>query len=178
MKLLVIADIETLRWTHGSGRADVLVSCGDVSDQVILEAAQAYSCPLLLAVKGNHDPDAPFPPPIIDLHLRIERCSGAVFGGLNGSWRYKPRGAFLYDQEEIDTFLASFPPVHVFVSHNSPRGVHDREDDVHCGFDGLTAYVERTRPKYLFHGHQHLSRRTLMNETQVVGVYGHGLFDV
>lgn len=39
MPLLVIADIEDLRWKHGVGEADILLSCGDVSDHVIMEAA-------------------------------------------------------------------------------------------------------------------------------------------
>lgn len=48
MKLLILADIDDLHWNHGGGQADVLLSCGDIYDQVILEAAQAYSCPRIL----------------------------------------------------------------------------------------------------------------------------------
>ena len=44
MRLLVIADIEDLRWKHGAGEADILLSCGDVSDHVIMEAADAFKC--------------------------------------------------------------------------------------------------------------------------------------
>ncbi len=68
MRILVIADVDDFHWRHGTGRADVLLSCGDVSDQVILEAAEAYGCETILAVKGNHDNNEPFPKPIIDLH--------------------------------------------------------------------------------------------------------------
>ena len=46
-------------WKHGAGQADLVVSCGDVADQVILEAAEAYSCKTIFAVKGNHDPAHP-----------------------------------------------------------------------------------------------------------------------
>ena len=35
MKILAIADIDDFHWNYGSGQADVLLSCGDVSDQVI-----------------------------------------------------------------------------------------------------------------------------------------------
>lgn len=56
MRLLVIADIEDLRWEHGVGEADILLSCGDVSDHVIMEAADAFKCHAIFAVKGNHDP--------------------------------------------------------------------------------------------------------------------------
>ena len=92
MKLLLIADIEDNCWTGGSGEADTLLSCGDVPDTVILEAAHAYDCTRVYAAKGNHDMPNPFPEPVIDLQLRVDSFGGISFGGFNGSWRYKPRG--------------------------------------------------------------------------------------
>lgn len=167
MRILAIADIDGLHWEHGPGQADLLLSCGDVCDQVILEAADAYGCETIFAVKGNHDNNAPFPAPIIDLHLQIVEHGGVRFGGLNGSWKYKPRGHFLYDQREVSSFLMDFPGVDIFLSHNSPRGIHDREDEVHYGFEGLNAYMIRTRPKLLIHGHQHVAQKTVMGDTTV-----------
>ena len=158
MKLLLLSDIDDLHWKHGLGQADVLLSCGDVSDQVILEAAESHGCSAIFAVKGNHDTHAPFPEPIVDLHLHNLKHAGHTLGGLNGSWKYKPRGHFLYDQQEVGLFLDSFPPVDVFLTHNSPRGIHDREDGVHCGFDGLRSYILRAGPGIVIHGHQHVDR--------------------
>ena len=178
MKLLILGDIDDFHWKYGGGVADVLLSCGDVSDQVILEAAQAHGCSLILAVKGNHDIKAVFAEPIVDLHLRLYEHSGLSFGGLNGSWRYKPRGHFLYNQTEVQGLLYDFPPVHIFLSHNSPRGVHDQNDEVHYGFEGLNTYITRAKPKVLIHGHQHLNRESLMEETRVIGVCGYRLIDV
>jgi len=34
MKLLIIADIDDLHWKHDEGRADILLSCGDVADRM------------------------------------------------------------------------------------------------------------------------------------------------
>jgi len=178
MKLLIIADIDDFHWNHGEGKADVLLSCGDVSDPVILEAARAYACPLIFAVKGNHDTNAPFPKPIVDLHRRVCEHGGIRFGGINGSWRYKPHGHFLYDQEEVQRSLDAFPPVHVFLSHNSPRRIHDKEDEVHYGFDALNAYIQRAKPRFVIHGHQHVDKETQIEGTSVLGVYGHRLVEV
>jgi len=61
MRLLVIADIEDLRWKHGVGEADILLSCGDVSDHVIMEAADAFKCHAIFAVKGTMIPSIHFP---------------------------------------------------------------------------------------------------------------------
>lgn len=178
MILLVISDIDDYNWTHGTGQADVLVACGDVYDQVILQAAKAYGCQTILAVKGNHDPSAAFPAPILDCHLRVHEINGVRFGGLNGSWKYKPRGHFLYEQNEVSDMLAGFAPVDIFISHNSPRGVHDKDDEIHTGFDALTVYAQRATPRLLIHGHQHVNRETRLGQTQVIGVFGHRLLTV
>jgi Icc-related predicted phosphoesterase len=178
MKILILADIDDFHWKHGGGAADVLLSCGDVADQVILEAAQAYACPRIFAVKGNHDTNATFADPIADLHLQVCEHGGISFGGLNGSWRYKPRGYFLYDQTEVQGLLATFPPVDVFLSHNSPRGIHDQEDEVHYGFDGLRTYIQRAKPKIVIHGHQHLNKETKIDQTRIIGVFGHRVIEI
>ena len=178
MKLLVIADSDNLHWKGDSGQADLLISCGDVSDPVILEAADAYQCKRILAVKGNHDFPGPFPESIIDLHLSVSEHQGINFGGFNGSWKYKPRGHFLYEQDEASALLKDFPHVDVFVSHNSPRGIHDKEDEVHTGFEALSAYIRMQKPRVLIHGHQHINAEKEVGRTRVIGVYGHRVIEV
>lgn len=42
-------------------------------------------------------------------------------GGANGSWRYNPRGHFLYEQDEVRGLVGAFPPVDMFLAHNSLR---------------------------------------------------------
>lgn len=178
MKILVIADIDEFHWEQGPGQADILVSCGDVVDQVILEAAEAYGCQTIFSVKGNHDSNVPFPDPIIDLHKQTAEHRGLLFGGLNGSWRYKPRGAIMYDQKEIFDLLSEFPRVDVFISHNSPKGIHDKNDEVHIGFDALHDYITNRKPRLLIHGHQHVDAETKIHQTRVIGIYGHKMIEV
>lgn len=173
MKLLVISDIDELHWRNGSGQMDLILSLGDIADQVILEAAKAYNCPNVFAVRGNHDynHEKQFPEPIVDLHMMTKTFNGMTFGGFNGAWQYKPRGHYLYSQQEVCRLMSPFPPVDVFISHNSPRGIHDRDDGLHTGFDGLTNYIIEHKPKFLFHGHQHINRETVYHLTKVIGVY-------
>ncbi|KAF0178564.1 MAG: Ser/Thr protein phosphatase family protein [Limisphaerales bacterium] len=172
LKLLVLADDDSVRHTIQTERADVLLSCGDIFEAIILQVAQSIQCPRILAVKGNHDSGEPFPSPVVDLHLATHTVDGVRFGGFQGSWRYKPRGHFLYEQAEVEHLMASFPPVDVFVAHNSPRHVHDRDDDVHFGFDAFVPYIERARPRLFIHGHQHVDQETRIGDTRVIGVYG------
>ena len=178
IRILALADTDGFHWKHGSGQADVVLSCGDVTDQVILEAADAHDSQTVFAVKGNHDSNAAFAPPIVDLHLQAQGHAGFSFGGLNGSWKYKLRGHFLYDQWEVEEFLGAFPPVDIFLSHNSPRGIHDQEDEVHFGFDGLNSYITRAKPKVVVHGHQHVDRETQVQDTRIIGVYGHKMIEI
>lgn len=178
MNLLILADMDDFHWPHGGGRADLLLACGDLTDQLIQEAAQAYGNPRILAVKGNHDMPVPFPCPIEDLHLKVVEVGGLRIGGLNGCWKYKNRGAFLYDQTEAHALMADFPPVDILVTHNSPRGIHDREDGVHQGFDALNDYIHRHEPRLVIHGHQHVDRETVVGWTRIVGVYGQRLLAV
>jgi Icc-related predicted phosphoesterase len=178
MKLLVIADEDSFTKTLTSEHADVLISCGDMADEVIIKTAQAAQCSRIFAVKGNHDGAGSFPAPILDLHLRTESYSGLRFGGFRGSWRYKPRGHFLYDEDEAGSLVAAFPPVDIFVAHNSPRHIHDREDEVHLGFEAFAGYIRRVQPRFFFHGHQHVSEETRIGATRVIGVYGQQRFDI
>ena len=120
----------------------------------------------------------PFETPIVDLHLQTAQHAGFRFGGLNGSWKYKPRGPFLYEQAEVESLLSSFPAVDILLSHNSPRGIHDREDTVHQGFEGLNPYISRVRPKLVIHGHQHTQRESTVGETRVIGVYGYKVIEI
>lgn len=178
MRALVLADIDDLHWRHGSGQADLILALGDTADNLILEAWKAFGAPPIFAVKGNHDAPTPFPEGITDLHLKAVEFGGLCIGGFNGSWKYKPRGHFLYEQQEAAALLQDFPPVDVFVSHNSPRHVHDKEDETHYGFDALNAYIERHQPRLLLHGHQHVNNETQVGATTVIGVYGYRVVEI
>ncbi len=172
MNLLIIADDESITSRLPEVKTDLLISCGDLPDEVILRAAGRCACNHILAVKGNHDSGANFPTPMVDLHLRIFNFRGISFGGFCGSWKYKPRGHYLFEQSEVETALASFQKVDVFVAHNSPRLTHDRDDDVHLGFVAFNNYIHKHQPRLFLHGHQHVEQETSIGSTRVVGTYG------
>ena len=178
MRAIAIADNDSLVGYLEASSIDVLISLGDLWDTTIVKASDRYEPDAVFAVRGNHDFDAPFAPFVTPLHLTIETYLGVTFGGFNGSWRYKPRGPHLYDQTEVVRLLRSFPGVDVFVAHNSPKGFHERDHDVHQGFDGFLDYIERTQPRYFIHGHQHLNLTTKIGGTTLIGVYGEANIDI
>lgn len=176
MNLLIIADDESVESHIPDCIVDILVSCGDLPDNLIFDVAKRCHCQEILAVKGNHDSSAPFPAPIRDLHLKTFPFRGLKFGGFCGSWKYKPRGNYLFENAEVERLLASFPAVDIFVTHNSPRLVHDREDDVHMGFAAFNQYIQRAKPKIMLHGHQHENVESLIGGTRIIGTFGHRMF--
>ena len=164
MRLIAIAD-DDCRIGRLDERANVLVALGDLLDKTILSAANRYKASTILAVKGNHDFNSPFRKPIVDVHGVVFDVAGVRFGGFAGCWRYKPRGHFLFDQWEVRSLMRTFPKVDVFLAHNSPRGIHERDDHVHQGFDSFRDYIDREKPRYFIHGHQHRNQRTLYQQT-------------
>lgn len=181
MRVLVIADCDDLLFHGEVKNVDLIISLGDVATDYITSVKTKAGAKTVFAVKGNHDLPKPFPEGITDLHLTTLEFSGIVFGGMNGSWKYKPKGRFLYSQEEACECLEEFPPVDIFISHNSPAGFHERDIDLnehHQGFESLRDYIEKSQPRVLFHGHQHINIETLLGKSRIIGVYGHRYIDL
>ena len=178
LKTVVISDDITQVGNLDVQQIDLLISLGDLMDQMIFKAIEVYQPVHVLAVRGNHDNDEPFPKPIQDLHLRVTEINGWLFSGFNGSWKYKEKGAYLYTQEQASRLLNRYPSVDVFISHNSPWGVHERDNHTHQGFNILTEYIERVQPRYFFHGHQHVNQATMIGNTKIVGVYGEAYLNI
>jgi Icc-related predicted phosphoesterase len=158
--------------------AGLLISLGDIWDATLAKARDAYGCTKVLAVKGNHDSATPFPDFVTDLHLSTCEHEGILFGGFKGSWKYKPRGHHLFEPFEVTEALRSFPRVNVFVAHNSPRGYHERDSEVHQGFQAFTDYIDRAQPEYFIHGHQHCNQVSQRGGTTIVGVYGETVLEL
>lgn len=171
IRALAIADDDSLVG-HLDGSAELLISLGDIWDRTIEEAYHQYECTQAFGVKGNHDSAGALPSFVTSLHLTTEDYQGLLFGGFGGSWKYKPRGHHLFEQDEVMQALEEFPQVDVFVAHNSPAGVHERDRDVHQGFQAFREYIERAQPRYFLHGHQHLRQVTTLGRTEIIGVFG------
>lgn len=172
LKILVISDDDSRIGELDCPKPDFLISCGDLHEGAILRMARHYGARHILAVRGNHDSASPFPEPIIDLHLKVVMIEGITFGGFAGSWRYKPVGHHLYEQWDVASSLALFPPVDVFVAHNSPAGIHERDAHVHQGFKAFGDYIDRIKPRLFIHGHQHVDASTTRDQTTILSVFG------
>jgi len=178
MVVLVIADDDLALPKIPVVPVDVIISCGDLAEEMILRTAERLGNPPILGIKGNHDSGGAFPAPIQNLHLTTVTVGELTFGGFEGCLDYKPVGNYLYSQAAVSEQLEGFPRVDVFVAHNSPANIHDRADGIHNGFSAFHRYIETKKPRLMLHGHQHVNEESTLYFTKVIGTYGHRMLSI
>lgn len=144
---------------------ELIVTLGDLERQELLGLTQITQIPKI-GVYGNHcSGNYMTELGIMNLHMATWEWSGMKFGGFQGCVRYKPNpDAIMYTQEEASALFARFPAVDVFVGHCPPRGINDEDEPAHQGFDGLRAYIERTPPRVLLHGHTYPTEADIVRQ--------------
>lgn len=172
MKILAIADRapkESIRAIlERESNVDLVCTLGDLDYFSLLELKEVYDIPKI-GVYGNHCSGTYFEElGIKNMHLSTFEYKGFIFGGFEGSVRYKsdPQ-APMYTQEEASQMLATFPRVDVMLGHSPPYGINDEPEEIaHQGFKALREYVEKYKPKYLLHGHTYPTEKNLVTEYQ------------
>lgn len=71
----------------------------------------------------------------------------------------------------------------IFMTHASPRHIHDHEDPCHKGFECFNWFLEKYKPTYMVHGHIHLydmreERVGKYFDTTVVNAYSHHVIEL
>jgi len=167
MKILALADKSPglrLDYFIAENHIDLVITLGDLIREDLL-TLENVAIPKI-GVYGNHDSGNYMPEfGILNLHMATWDFRGLKFGGFEGCVRYKENpDAIMYSQSQASAMFANFPPVDVFLAHCPPRGINDEEEIAHQGWDGLRAYLERTPPRVLFHGHTYPTAENLVRE--------------
>ena len=71
----------------------------------------------------------------------------------------------------------------IFMTHASPRHIHDHEDPCHKGFECYNWFLQRFKPTYMVHGHIHLydlreERIGNYYDSTVVNAYAHYVIEL
>ena len=71
----------------------------------------------------------------------------------------------------------------IFMTHASPRHIHDHEDACHLGFECYNWFLQRFKPTYMVHGHIHLydlreERIGKYFDSTVVNAYAHYVIEL
>ena len=190
MKILTISDEESpALWDYYTpGRLkeyDLILSSGDLKAKYLTFLVTMARCPLLY-IHGHHDvhyqTDRPEGCECIEDMLVV--YNGVRILGLGGCRRYNP-GRHQYSEAEMRRRIRKLRwklwrsgGVDIVVTHAPPAGLGDSDDPAHWGFEALRELLDKYHPKYLVHGHVHLSygqspvRELEYNGTTIVNTTG------
>ena len=188
MKILCIADEElTIFWdSYVPGRLkeyDLILSSGDLKAAYLSFIVTMARAPVMY-VHGNHDTGYAVTEPegCDSIDGEMVEYRGLRILGLGGCLWYRP-GDHQYSEKEMRRRIrklrwqiAKYGGVDIVVTHAPPRGVGDGEDRAHQGFECFLELMDTYRPRYLLHGHVHLSygrdrtREREYHDTKVINV--------
>ena len=117
-----------------------------------------------------------------------------LIAGVSGSMRYN-NGKDQYTEGEMKRQLLMLAPkliwnkirygryCDVFLTHASPRHIHDKDDPCHRGFECFNSFLKKYQPKYMVHGHIHLynqneERVGVYYNTTVVNAFSHHVIEI
>ena len=169
MKILLLADqAEPTLWENLNRKklegVELVLSCGDLPAEY-LSFLTCFTCAPILYVHGNHDTGYERNPPegcdCIDDQLIV--YNGLRILGLGGCRMYRP-GAHQYTEKDMRKRIRKLrwklwwhKGVDIVITHAPPQGVGDCDDMAHRGFEAFLQLIDKYQPKYLLHGHTHLS---------------------
>jgi Icc-related predicted phosphoesterase len=187
------------------GHVSFVIGCGDLPTGYLEFLADALNKPVYF-VLGNHADElrrggdrgeALKPMGAVDLggKVIVDKPSGLILAGIPGSPRYGEHEPAQYSEWEIWLMMARMAPrllwnrwrhgraLDVLVTHAPPRGVGDREDLAHHGYEALRPFLSFFKPPIQVHGHIHLYDRTVQSvhqfgETQVVNVFPYRVIEL
>ena len=195
LKALVVSDHESeYIWDYFDKKAfrgvDVIISCGDLDPSYLSFLVTMIPAPLLY-VRGNHDGRYVQRPPegCTDLEEKPVTVKGVRFLGFGGC-KSRQRAANHYSEAAMKKRIRSRLArvilgggFDVLVTHAPASGLGDGEG-MHEGFACFRTLLDRYRPRYHLHGHQHLSysvnaQRTLSyGETTIINGYNYCIVDM
>lgn len=117
-----------------------------------------------------------------------------LIAGCSGSKKYN-NGLCQYSELQMKIKLLKMVPrlilnkikygkyLDIFMTHASPRHIHDHEDPCHIGFECYNWFLNKYKPTYMVHGHIHLydmreERTGKYFDTIVVNAYAHTLIEL
>ena len=122
------------------------------------------------------------------------RKTPLLIAGLSGTLKYN-KGLNQYSERQMNFKIFKLIPqliknkikygryLDIFLTHASPRHIHDKDDPCHKGFECYNWFLQKFHPTYMVHGHIHLydmreERIGKYYETTVVNAYAHCIIEL
>lgn len=130
----------------------------------------------------------------LNFTLQNGKSTPLLICGVSGSLKYND-GKCQYTERQMKNQLKKMIPsliwnkirygryCDIFLTHASPRHIHDREDNCHKGFECFNWFIRKFSPALLIHGHIHLydmaeKRLSVSKNTTVVNAYSHIIIEM
>lgn len=202
MKILCVSDqIDPLVYSDSIksrfADVDLILSAGDLPLDYLDFIVTSLNKPLLF-VYGNHHAEkmtSGNAESFSSTHLgsKIRKEAGLIIAGLGGSMCYN-KGPNQFTELQMYGEIAKLIPLliinrifhgrflDILLTHAPPKGIHDKPDKCHWGFEAFRWFIKMFRPKYHVHGHIHLYnlsdvRSTRCLKTDVINAYSHYIID-
>ncbi len=190
-KFLCVADIDILKnmsidaMQEKFKDIDFIMSAGDVSNYYLDYLVSVLNRDMIY-VNGNHVYHKDYPIPFAkNIDGKIINYKGLRILGLDGSKVYSFK-EHQYTEKEmfikiIKNIISIIFGVDIVLSHASPKGIHDKNDRVHEGFEVFNKFIKIFKPKLWIHGHIHLSnfmeyQDTITHDTRVSNSFGYRIY--
>ena len=181
MKILTISDEECpALWDYYvPGRLsdfDLIISCGDLNAKYLSFLVTMARCPVLY-VAGNHDTRYVKNPPegCDSIDDRIVSYNGVTIMGLGGCRKYHP-GPYQFTERQMRRRLRRLwlplkinHGVDILVTHAPAEGLGDAPDPAHWGFHAFRDFLDKYHPKYMLHGHVHMTYNAMQPRIREYG---------
>ncbi len=201
MRILLISDIENKYiWDHFDSErfegVDLVISCGDLKSDYLSFIATMIKAPVYY-VHGNHDTEYLNNPPggCDSIEDKLVVYKGLRIIGLGGCRQYNRHPEYStppyqYTEKQMMKRIKKLrfkifknKGFDILVTHSPAFGISDGKDACHTGFKAFLPFLEKYKPKYMFHGHMHLNfgraPRTIMhNDTTIIDAYGYYIIDI
>ena len=196
MKILAVSDEESpYLWDHyipvRLKEYDLIISAGDLKPDYLSFLVTMARCPVLF-VHGNHDEiyDSHPPEGCDCIDDALVTYNGVRILGLGGCMRYHP-GKYQYTEAEMRRRIHKLRHaikkaggVDILVTHSPARGLGDRDDPAHRGFECLRELLGELKPEIMLHGHVHpqydfsLVRELSYEATRIINVSDRYVLDL
>ncbi|MCH3917532.1 MAG: metallophosphoesterase [Spirochaetia bacterium] len=130
---------------------------------------------------------------LVDGKVLRDKRTGLIIVGLGGSYNYN-NGKHQYTDHQMMSRIFKMVPkllynklrygryLDILVTHAPPLGFNDEIDRCHRGFSAFLTFMDWFKPKYLLHGHVHLTdsnarRVVYYKRTKIINIYKSYILD-
>lgn len=194
MKILIVGDVESnYIWNHFDKKRlkkiDIILSSGDLREEYLNFLVSRTDKPLFY-VLGNHDKySRKSLCGCKNIDGKIIKYNQTKIAGIGGCKKYN-KGKNQYREYQMNFRLKLLnmkvlikKGLDILVTHAPIFGINDGKDLCHQGFKSFFSVINKYKPRYFIHGHNHLNysqknkRITIYNKTIIINSFDHYIFD-